>query len=70
MQDDEEGDISLSAPITAAIQQSKPDGKEGATTPKGATTTSEMCHFCKTKEHPSWRCPKTVEERPKIALKL
>ncbi len=68
--EEEEGDISLSAPVTGAAQnpkQTKSEGKQGAKAQKGATSASDMCHFCKTKDHPLWKCPKTVEERRKIA---
>jgi hypothetical protein len=71
--DEEEGDISLSAPITGAAsvpKQAKPESKQGAKAQKGVNPASDTCHFCKTKDHPSWKCPKTVDERRKIAQKL
>jgi hypothetical protein len=68
LEDDEEGDISLSAPVTK--WQKKPSGSEPTNSAPRATHAQpyDSCIFCKTKDHNSFTCPKTVEERRKLAL--
>jgi hypothetical protein len=67
LEEEEEGDISLTAPVTAWKRNYGP--KPNTQAPK-ATHASEGCIFCKSKDHFTWQCPKTVSERRKIALQL
>jgi hypothetical protein len=67
LEEETEGDISLAAPVTAWKKNYGP--KAASQAPKAAPD-SESCLFCKTKDHHTWHCPKTVSERRKIALQL
>ncbi len=59
LEEDKEGDISLSAPVTA---WQKSHGPRPANQAPKAAHVSEGCIFCKTKDHFTWHCPKTVSE--------
>jgi hypothetical protein len=71
LEEDEEGDISLTAPVTAWQKTSaaKPANPGTNSAPKATPASpSEYCIFCKSKDHSTFLCPKTVEERRKAAL--